>query len=89
MANEAGGIGEGLDIGGQPREDLNKVTEEAVRRVQEQSQQAKQIQQQIQQDKASNNKLAQFLAFLMKTINNEHLIKHLYELFFKTKHPKT
>lgn len=89
MTDGIGGIGEGLDIGWQPREDVNKVTEEAVRRIQEQSQQAKQIQQEIKQDKAINNKLAEFLAFLVNNLNNEHLIKLLYELFFKTKHPKT
>jgi len=68
---------------------VNKVTEEAVRRVQDNQKKAKQAQQQIQQDKANNAKLAQFLTFLLKTLKNDKLIVALYEVFFKTKHPKT
>jgi len=89
MVNEVGWIWEWLDIWWAPREDVNNVTEEAVRRIQEQAKQAKQIWQEIKQDKAINNKLAEFLWFLMKTLNNDHLVKHLYELFFKIKNPKT
>jgi type IV secretory pathway VirB6-like protein len=89
MANESGNLGEGLDIGWAPRQDVNKVTEEAVKRIQEESKKAKHIQQQIQQDKQANNKLANFLSFLIKTIKDENIIATLYDLFFKTKHPKT
>lgn len=89
MANESGNLGEGLDIGWTPRQDVNKITEEAVKRIQDESKKAKHIQQQIQQDKQTNNKLANFLGFLIKTIKNEQLISILYDLFFKTKHPKT
>ena len=89
MVNEIGGMGEGMEFGGQPREDLNKVTEEAVRRVQDQSQQAKQTQQQIKQDKVINASLAQFLSYLLKHLTNEKLVHLLYELFFKTKNPTT
>ncbi|AHB40984.1 hypothetical protein P148_SR1C00001G0175 [candidate division SR1 bacterium RAAC1_SR1_1] len=89
MANEFGNLGEGLDIGGAPREDINKVTEEATRRIQEESKQAKQVHQQIQQDKQANAKLASFLTFLINNIKDEKLITLLYELFFKTKHPST
>ena len=85
MANESGNLGEGLDIGWAPRQDINKVTEEAVKRIQEESKKAKHIQQQIQQDKQANNKLANFLGFLLKTIKDENIITTLYDLFFKTK----
>lgn len=89
MTNEIGPSIDGLEAGWGVREDLNKVTEEAVRRVQENQKKAKQIQQQIQQDKQDNEKFAQFLTFLLKTLKNEKLIHALYEVFFKTKHPKT
>ncbi|MFA7718187.1 MAG: hypothetical protein WC875_05740 [Candidatus Absconditabacterales bacterium] len=89
MANEIGSIGEGLEEGGGIREDINKVTEEAVRRIQENQKKAKQIAQQIQDDKAVNAKFAQFLEFLLRHTTNEKLIKTLYQTFFKTKHPKT
>ncbi len=89
MANEFWNLWEWLDIGWAPREDINKVTEEAVRRIQEESKQAKQTQQQIQQDKQANNKLANFLSFLLSEIKDEKIITLLYELFFKTKHHTT
>ncbi len=89
MANEFWNLWEGLDIGWTPRQDVNKVTEEAVKRIQEESKKAKHIQQQIQQDKQANNKLANFLGFLMKTIKDDKLLSVLYDLFFKTKHPST
>jgi hypothetical protein len=68
---------------------VNKVTEQAVRRVQDNQKKAKQAHQQIQQDKQDNAKFAQFMTFLLKTISNDLLITSLYEVFFKTKHPKT
>ncbi|MCX6823090.1 MAG: hypothetical protein NTX91_03815 [candidate division SR1 bacterium] len=89
MANEIGPSIDGVEAGGGVREDVNKVTEEAVRRVQDNQKKAKQAQQQIQQDKQNNAKFAHFLTFLLKTIKNEKLITSLYEVFFKTKHPKT
>jgi len=89
MANEVWGIWEWLDIGWAPRQDINKVTEEAVRRIQEEAKQAKQVHQQIKQDKQANSKLADFLGFLLKSIKDDSIISLLYELFFKTKHPKT
>ena len=89
MVGEIGGMGEWLDIGWAPRQDVNKVTEEAVSRIRDEAQQAKQTQQQIKQDKANNNKLAEFLSYLIKTITNEHITKLLYEVFFKIKDPKT
>jgi hypothetical protein len=70
------------------RKDTNKVTEEAVRRIQEQQKKAQQIHQQIQQDQDQNNKFALFLSFLLKEIKNDSLIAYLYEVFFKVKHPK-
>lgn len=70
------------------RADVNQVTEEAVQRVQSQSKQAKQIAQQIKKDKALNTLLAHFLTFLMKTIQDEELIKAIVATFFKTTNPK-
>lgn len=89
MANEIGWIWEWLDIGGQPRSDVNKVTEEAVQRIQEQSKKAQQTHQQIQQDKAKNSNLAQFLTFLLKTVQNDKIVSLLYDVFFKLKNPET
>ncbi len=88
MANETGGIGI-EDMWWEIREDANKVTEEAVRRVQDNQKKAQQVAQQIQDDKDLNDKFAQFLIFLLRAINNEKLIKTLYEAFFTTKNPKT
>lgn len=88
MANETGWIGM-EDMGWEIREDVNKVTEEAVRRVQDNQKKAQQVAQQIKKDKDLNDKFAQFLIFLLRALNNETLIKALYEVFFKTKHPKT
>jgi hypothetical protein len=59
-----------------------------VQRVQSQAKQAKQIAQQIKKDKAINYHLAQFLAFLLKEIQNEELIKAITDTFFKTTNPK-
>ena len=73
-----------IDDFGPVREDNNKVTEEAVQRVQAQSKQAKQIAQQIKKDKAINNQLAKFLTMLMQKIENEELIKAIVSTFFKT-----
>ena len=73
-----------IDDFGPVREDNNKVTEEAVQRVQAQSKQAKQIAQQIKKDKAINNQLARFLSMLMQKIDNEELIKAIVSTFFKT-----
>ena len=73
-----------IDDFGPVREDNNKVTEEAVQRVQAQSKQAKQIAQQIKKDKAINNQLAKFLWMLMQKIENEELIKAIVSTFFKT-----
>lgn len=89
MSNEFWNLWDGLDIGWAPRQDINKVTEEAVRRIQEEAKQAKQVHQHIQQDKQTNAKLATFLSFLITTIKDDALIALLYELFFKTKHPTT
>ena len=59
-----------------------------MQRIQSQAKQAKQIAQQIKKDKAINYHLAQFLAFLMKEIQNEELIKAITDTFFKTTNPK-
>lgn len=78
-----------IDDWDQVRQDVNKVTEDAVKRVQSSTAQAKQIQAQIKQDKAINNKFAQFLEFLLKNIQWEELISAIYNTFFKVIDPKT
>lgn len=78
-----------IDDGEQVRQNVNQVTEEAVKRVQAGSAQAKQIQAQIKQDKAINNNLAKFLEFLLKNIKTEELISAIYNTFFKVTDPKT
>lgn len=79
----------GIDDGEQVRQDVNKVTEEAVKRVQSGAAQAKQIQAQIKKDKAINNDIAQFLQFLLKEIKNEDLVSYMYKTFFIVTNPKT
>lgn len=71
------------------REDVNKVTEEAVRRVQDDQKKAQQVGQDIKKDKATNNKLAKFLTFLLKDIKSDTLMKQIYHTFFKTRHEET
>lgn len=78
-----------IDDWEQVRQDVNQITEEAVRRVQAGSAQAKQIQAQIKQDKAVNNNLANFLEFLLKTIKTDDLMAAVYNTFFKVTDPKT
>jgi len=90
MANEVGWIStDALAEWWWIRQDINKITEEAVRRVQDDSKKAQQVWQQIKKDKIINAKFAQFLGFLMKNLNNDKVVKWIYEVFFKTKHPKT
>jgi len=90
MADEVGGGGlDDINIGGGVREDTNKVTEEAVRRIQDNQKKAQQVGQEIKNDKATNNKFANFLTFLLKDIKNDHLIKQIYQVFFKTRHEET
>ena len=80
----------GLDSidAGQAREDQNKVTEEAVKRVQDQAKQAKKVRDQWKKEQKQNTKIAQFLTFLLREIKNEKLIKVLHTLFFKIRNPK-
>ncbi|MEI7558069.1 MAG: hypothetical protein WCJ45_04515 [bacterium] len=88
MADEIGG---GFDEfnSGEVREDTNKVTEEAVRRIQENQKKAQQVSQEIKDDQSKNAKLAKFLSFLLKEIKNDHLIKQIYQVFFKTRHEES
>jgi len=65
------------------------VTEEAVRRVQDNQKKAQQVSQDIKKDKTMNDKFAKFLTFLLKDIKNDHLIKQIYHTFFKTRHEET
>lgn len=71
------------------REDMNRVTEEAVRRVQDNQKKAQQVGQEIKKDKAINDKFAKFLAFLLRDIKNDTIIKQIYHTFFKTKNEET
>ncbi len=90
MTNEMGGISiDDLNAWWQVREDINKVTEEAVKRVQDDQKKAQQVGQDIKQDKATNNKFAKFLTFLLKDIKDDTLIKQVYSTFFKTRHEET
>lgn len=90
MADETGGMGfDGLNSWWEVREDTNKVTEEAVRRIQDDQKKAQHIGQEIKKDKANNDKLAKFLTFLLKEIKNDTIIRQLYTVFFKTRHPET
>jgi len=90
MADEVGWMGfDGLTTGWEVREDTNKVTEAAVRRVQDDQQKAQQVGQDIKDDKATNNKFANFLAFLLKDIRDDRLIKQIYQVFFKTRNEET
>lgn len=73
----------------QVRTDVNKVTEEDVKRAQENAKQARQIHAQIKQDKILNNNIAQFLQFLLKNIKKEELFTAIYDTFFKVTNPKT
>jgi len=83
MTNEIGGIGlDDLNTWWQVRENTNKVTEEAIRRIQDDQKKAQQIGQQIQDDKKNNAKFAKFLWFLLEEIKSEKLIQHIYKTFF-------
>lgn len=90
MADEVGWMGfDGLATGWEVREDTNKVTEAAVRRVQDDQKKAQQVGQDIKDDKATNDKFANFLAFLLKDIRDDRLIKQIYQVFFKTRNEET
>lgn len=78
-----------LDAWEQVRKDTNKVTEQDVKRVQSDSQQAKKVQEEIKKSKIINNNLANFLSFLLKELKNEDLVSNVYNTFFKTIDPKT
>ena len=78
-----------IDDWEQVRQDVNKVTEEAVKRVQASTAQARQIQAQIKQDKIINNDLAKFLEYLLKIIKTDELMSAVYNTFFKVTDPRT
>lgn len=79
----------GIDDGEQVRQDVNKVTEEAVKRVQAGSAKAAKIQWEIKKDKAINNKFAKFLEYILKTIKSDEMISAVYNTFFMITNPKT
>lgn len=90
MANETGGISfDELNNWWQIRENTNNVTEEAIRRIQDNQKKAQKTQQDIKNDKANNDKFANFLAFLLSDIKNDILIKQLYQTFFTTTQQET
>lgn len=76
------------DEAGEIREDQNKVSEKDKKRIQDNWAKAKKVQQQIQVSKQENNKIATFLAFLLKDIQNEKIIDWIYHTFFKTQNPE-
>lgn len=84
-----GWVSEGLDIWWAPRENVDKISEEDRKRVQEDSKKAKQVWQQIKKDKKTNNDMANFLAYLLKKIDNDDIVSWIYDVFFKVKNPKT
>lgn len=59
-----------------------QISEADIARVEKQQKQAKQIWGQIAQKKKNDTAIAQFIAFLMKEINDENLIKQVYYTFF-------
>ncbi len=87
MVSEIGGLGEWIDTS-QAREDVNKVSEQAIKKAQSDAKQAQQTQQQIQKSKQENNKIATFLAFLLRDLKNDSLLATLYNTFFKVYHEK-
>lgn len=87
MVNEIAGLGEWIDSW-QVREDINKVSEQAVKKAQTDAKKAKQVQQEIKQSKKENSKIASFLTFLLKDLRNEKLVTSLYNSFFKVYHEK-
>lgn len=87
MPNEMGWSTEWLDVA-KIRDQQNQVTEEDVKRAEEQSKQAKQIQGEIKQSKDKNGKIASFLAFLLRQIKNETMIKAIHQTFFRAKDPR-
>ena len=90
MADEVGGMGlDDVNSWWEVREDTNKVTEEAVRRVQDDQKKAQQVGQEIKKDKATNDKFAKFLTFLLKDIRSDILVRQIYHVFFKTRHEET
>lgn len=82
------GMGEGLDVWWDIRQDVNKVSEQARKKAQEDQAKAKKIWQDIKQSQQENNHLANFLWFLLKEIKSENLVSLLYNTFFKTKDTK-
>lgn len=71
------------------RSDVNKVSEEAVAKAQQDARQAKHIAQQIKKDKAINLYFSRFLSFLMNAIEEEQIITEIYNTFYKTVNPDT
>ncbi|HOG14995.1 MAG TPA: hypothetical protein PK674_00175 [Candidatus Absconditabacterales bacterium] len=89
MVNEIFSPGEGIDAGESVRQDISKVTEQDIKRVQGDSAKAKQVQDEIKKTKATNNNIAKFLSFLLKNIKNEELISAIYDTFFKVVDTRT
>ena len=57
--------------------------------MQDDQKKAQQIGQDIKKDKATNEKFAKFLTFLLKDIKSDTVIKQIYHVFLKTKHEET
>jgi len=89
MPNETSWIIDWVDAGEWVRKDSNKVNEQDVRRAQADWAKSKKVQDQIKKQKSENNNIANFLAFLLKTIKNEQIISSVYSTFFKVTDSKT
>lgn len=89
MSNEMWWITDWIDAGEWVRKDTNKVTEQDVKRAQSDWAQVKKVQDLIKKKKIENNDIANFLAFLLKTIKNEQIISSIYNTFFKVTDNKT
>lgn len=88
MVNEIFSPWEWIDAWESVRQDVSKVTEQDVRRVQWDSAKAKQVWDQIKKAKKTNNNIAKFLSFLLKNIKNEELVSAIYNTFFKVVDPR-
>ncbi len=89
MINEIFSPWEWIDTWESVRQDISKVTEQDIKRVQWDSAKAKQVQDEIKKTKATNNNIAKFLSFLLKNIKNEELISAIYDTFFKVVDTRT
>lgn len=73
---------EHIETGGEQWEQREGPSEAERSRVREWSKKAKQMAGFIAKKKKQNNKIANFLSYIIKNINNDKLYKYIYDLFF-------